>query len=243
MKELEIRNESNIFSSNFGEDEEIDSKVSQLELEEHKWRSRKYFWRMNDPGRVRWDLFIMILCVYNCFIVPFQAAFNPPVLSSVGMKLFNSCFDFIFMIDIAVMFRTSYISSTTGEEEYNLKKIARNYLVTTFWMDLLACLPMDIFSLIFSFNNTALSILNLFDLLKIIRLLRLSRIIMYMNAKDNVKMVLKVINMVFFIVVYIHFQACAFWIIVSSNEQWVPPFDYMYVNTWIFQDTLAMRYW
>lgn len=147
------------------------------------------------------------------------------------------------MFDVAICFRTSFIDHKTEEEQYDLKVISNHYLKGRFWADLLASLPFDFISLVAEKTSDSVQLLNLFGLLKLIRVLRISRIIMYLNAKENVKLTLKLVNIIFFLILYVHCQGCVWWLIVNSNEQWVPPYDFLYVQSWIFEDTLAMKYW
>lgn len=110
------------------EDDEKDFFITQTILKSE----RKYFWRMNDPIRVKWDLLIMTLTIINCFIVPFDVSFKPHIFYEVWIQLLYLIVDFIFMADIAVCFRTSFIQSKTGEEEIDLIPIAKNYLQGAF---------------------------------------------------------------------------------------------------------------
>ena len=63
----------------------------------------------------------MLIAVYNCFAIPVQVAFNPPGMKNTGISILNSLIDFLFAVDIFVMFRTTYINSDTGEEIFNSK--------------------------------------------------------------------------------------------------------------------------
>lgn len=122
------------------------------------------------------------------------------------MELLNAFIDLLFIIDVFVNFRTSYVNTKTGEEIFDLKKIALNYLKARFWIDILASMPFDLFTLFLIGRNQNTIVFKLFGLLKLIRVLRLSRIIMYMNLKDDVKMSLKLGKLIFFLVLYIHCQ-------------------------------------
>jgi len=159
------------------------------------------------------------------------------------MRVFNAIIDMLFMIDVFINFRTSFINSKTGEEVFNVKIIARNYLKGRFWIDILASLPLDIVSLVFLPSSGNTIILDLFGLLKLIRVLRLSRIIMYMNLKDNIKMSLKLVKLVFFLIMYIHCQGCAWYLIVKGDKKWIPPLDYVFITTGIYEDSVSMQYW
>jgi hypothetical protein len=55
----------------------------------------------------------------------------------------NWIIDFFFFLDILVNFRTTFIDQKTGDEVFNGKKIARNYIKSRFWIDFLATIPFD----------------------------------------------------------------------------------------------------
>ena len=60
-----------------------------------------------------------------------------------------------------------------------------------------------------------------------VRITRLGRIINYMRAQDDVRLGLKIFQMLFFLVLYLHFMGCFLYLIVKSDEGWRPPTDYM----------------
>jgi hypothetical protein len=54
--------------------------------------------------------------------------------------------DIIFLVDLLVNFRTSYVTLDTGDEVIQSKRIAKNYLCGTFWVDMMASIPFERFS-------------------------------------------------------------------------------------------------
>lgn len=67
-----------------------------------------------------WDIWIIILAVWNSLYVPFDIAFKPSVSNNVGMILLNAFVDFNFAIDIIITFRTTYYDKD-GEEIFDWK--------------------------------------------------------------------------------------------------------------------------
>ena len=99
---------------------------------------------MSDKKRLNWDIFIIILALYNSITIPLSIAFDPPFLNSLTITAIESLIDLIFFLDILVNLRTTYISSKTGDEIYNPKEIARKYLLSVrFFIDLLSSIPFD----------------------------------------------------------------------------------------------------
>jgi hypothetical protein len=58
-------------------------------------------------------------------------------------EFLNWLIDFFFLLDIIVNFRTTFMNSKTGEEEFDPKEIRWNYLKSRFWIDFLATVPFD----------------------------------------------------------------------------------------------------
>ena len=76
---------------------------------------------MDDPKKTKWDLFIILLALYNAYSIPFEIAFAPESLESVGVTLLNAFVDLCFLMDLIFSFRTTYIDTLTGDEVKNLK--------------------------------------------------------------------------------------------------------------------------
>lgn len=83
---------------------------------------------MNEPWRVNWDLFVILLALWNSVSVPFDLAFKPIILQNPWLKALNWIIDFLFVIDIFINFRTSFINIYNGEEVMDAKEIAISYL-------------------------------------------------------------------------------------------------------------------
>ena len=79
-------------------------------------------------------------------------------------------------------------------------------------------------------------------ILKLARILRLSRLTTFMNLKDDVKISLKIFRLLFFITLYLHFVGCMWWFLVKNPKNWIPPLDYVYVKTDIFDESVFNQY-
>jgi hypothetical protein len=89
--------------------------------------------------------------------------------------------DIIFVIDIIICFRTTYVNPATGDEIWSPSMIAKYYFLNSrFWVDLISSLPLDYFTIGTGF---IVDILSLVSMLKIVRITRISRIISNLNAK------------------------------------------------------------
>ena len=147
----------------------------------------------------------------------------------------------MFFFDIIINFRTTYIHQRTGKEVTNLWQIAGNYLYIRFWVDFLATIPFDTVGTL-AFQSSSGSLLQLFSLLKLVRVLRLGRIISIMKVRDDIKLSLKLIKLIFFLMMYLHCLGCAWYYIVMEYENWMPPLDYVWVQTDFYEEGLVFQY-
>lgn len=174
-------------------------------------------------------------------MIPVEVAFEPEVLESVAFIVINAIIDVCFAIDIFVVFRTTYVDPYDGKEVLDGKQIAKNYLAGRFWIDLLATIPFDTIGMLI-FKDSAEG-LQLFGILKLIRILRLSKIIAYMELKEDYKLFLKLVKLIFFLIMYLHLVGCTWYFIVDVSKEWIPPLDYVYVTSTFFEQDVNYRYW
>jgi hypothetical protein len=139
-----------------------------------------------------------------------------------------------------VAFRTSYIDDELGQEVGDGYKIAWNYVKGRFFVDLLASIPFDIFNLFIMNKETNSIVFQLFGLLKLIRVLRLSKLIAYLNLKNDMKMSLKLVKFIFFLIMYLHIVACLWFYIVRQDEEWIPPLNELSSRTTEIYDEKAI---
>jgi len=99
---------------------------------------------------------------------------------------------------------------------FESKKSAIVYLKSRFFIDVVSTVPVDTISeYIFNTKNKNLS---LFSTLKLVRVTRVSRMISRLNVARETKHVLKLIQLVFFLVMYLHILGCVwFWIVVIDD--------------------------
>ena len=143
----------------------------------------------------------------------------------------NSFIDLVFAFDILVNFRTTYYDRESQDEVKDPKQLAKEYIKTcsftapSFIIDFLSTVPFDTIALMFTESGSP--ILALFSLLKLVRITRLGRIIERMNVRQEMKSALKLFELIFLIVVYIHVLACLWFVIASREEVWWPTVDYV----------------
>ena len=180
--------------------------------------------RHNNPLRLRWDLFVMLLAIYNCISIPFDSAFSPE--ANLWYDLFEGTVDVCFALDIFINFRTTFLNSNSGLEVVSTTKVAWNYLKGgRFLVDLLASIPFEaLYGYIFP-NSGDNETLKLLGLLKLIRLLRLQRVIRYMKFKTGLKIGLRIVQLLFILLLIVHWIGCTWYILVRDKGSWLPPKD------------------
>jgi hypothetical protein len=192
--------------------------------DEDAYKKGKCWISINQPGKTNWDLFIMILATYNCFQIPIEVAFSPESFKSFPVKFTNSMIDFLFLIDIIVSFRTSYIEEG-GQEISSTLEMAKMYAKGQLTIDVFATIPFDTLAgLMFpnenevagaeNNNNSTQMFFKLLGVLKLVRILRLNKIITYLRSSEETKSLLKLMKLIFLLVLYLHIFGCAWWLTV-----------------------------
>lgn len=104
-----------------------------------------------------------------------------------------------------------------------VNKIAVNYvLYGRFVIDLVASLPIEIITLVINTNSDNLKFIGM---IKMIRLLRLGRMITFLKANQKLKFSMKIAQLVFFILMFMHWINCLWYFVVASSQSWYPPKD------------------
>ena len=113
-------------------------------------------WSYKNQLRMKWDLCIIVLALYNCITIPLDVAFPSEQEQAVihhtetngvdGTAIFERIVDCLFAVDIAMSFRTTYVNPLTNTEVMDGKRIAGNYFFSSrFWIDLMASIPFEMF--------------------------------------------------------------------------------------------------
>ncbi|KAK0093508.1 hypothetical protein PV326_013384 [Microctonus aethiopoides] len=159
-----------------------------------------------------WDWLILIATFYVAIIVPYNASFvstdRPTMVSDVVVEA-------LFMFDIVLNFRTTYVSRK-GKLVINGRKIAINYLKGWFLCDLLAALPFDLLYAfdVYSGEESGHSHIHL---VKLTRLLRLARLLQKMDRYSQYSAMILTLLMLSFTLVA-HWLACI-WYVIAEKEK------------------------
>ncbi|XP_045501599.1 potassium/sodium hyperpolarization-activated cyclic nucleotide-gated channel 2 isoform X4 [Colias croceus] len=201
--------------------------------------------------RFYWDLCMLLLLVANLIILPVAISFFNDDLSTRWIA-FNCLSDTIFLIDIVVNFRTGIMQQDNAEQVIlDPKLIAKHYLRTWFFLDLISSIPLDYIFLIFNqdFSESfqilhagrALRILRLAKLLSLVRLLRLSRLVRYVSQWEEVyflnmaSVFMRIFNLICMMLLIGHWSGCLQFLVPML--QGFPP------NSWVAINELQEAYW
>ena len=96
----------------------------------------------------------MVIATWNALTLPIELAFEPEFTESSWNGTLNLLIDFLFLMDMIVVFRTSIIGDN-GEIVTDQKTIAIKYLKGSFVIDFLSTIPLDSMAGIFLEKQTA----------------------------------------------------------------------------------------
>ena len=169
--------------------------------------------------------------------------------------------NFIFYVDLIANFITAY-ENEDKNVEFRLKKIALNYVQSWFFLDLIACVPINlIIDLVKPTlaedgegNDQSMKLLRLARLPRLYRLVRLIRLIRLLKMGDSFKKlfnslhinqgIAKLVGVIFIILFLNHFVACLWYWLAEflqptdgqeDNDYWV-------VRQELEDDTDGMKY-
>lgn len=87
--------------------------------------------------RLFWDLFLMLLILYELLMVPLRLSFD--FTEPRAMQIWEIILNVMFICDIFINFNTGYYSK--GLLVMERRRIVINYLKGWFWIDLIASFP------------------------------------------------------------------------------------------------------
>ena len=141
-----------------------------------------------------WDIFVMILAIYNSVTIPVHLAYGDE-LTIFNIPFLDKFAEIVFIFDMLVTFFTSYIDKN-GKVILNSYMIAKNYVKSSkFVFDLLAV-----------FAN--LPALYYFGIFKLVRIKRIHDFIEKLTVPITTKAFFKLLKLILFVVLYIHYQSC-----------------------------------
>jgi len=168
-----------------------------------------------------WDLVLFLFMVYELLTIPVELCFD--VLFSGFFLILDWIENILFVFDILVNFHTSFYQD--GIQVTSHEQIAKHYLRSWFFLDLLACLPFPLLTYYEVLPNTN----RLFSLFGLLRILKMIRIVKHFRIraavsklKDFIRMsgelngIMKFVRLWAVLIFLIHWVACI-WHLIGSN--------------------------
>ncbi|XP_035264475.1 cyclic nucleotide-gated cation channel alpha-3 isoform X3 [Anguilla anguilla] len=189
----------------------------------HPRKRKKEVWIM-DPATdlyYRWLSVISIPAMYNLMMLITRACFNELQNSFTTLWI---CLDYssdaLYLLDTFVRARTGFLEQ--GLLVKDPKKLRDNYRKTPqFKFDMISLFPTDILMLKVGFNNPELRFNRLF------RIPRLFEFFDRTETRTNYPNIFRISNLVLYILVIIHWNACIFFAISKTigfgTDTWVYP--------------------
>lgn len=129
--------------------------------------------------KLHWHVLVIALLLYSCIVIPVQIALYDELSSTC--LLFNHLVDFVFLIDMFIIFNSAYY-----DEDFNLIddrcKIATTYLKGWFFLDLVSIIPFDLF---ISQGNEAAHLVRFARIGRITRIVRLFKLARIMRLQKS----------------------------------------------------------
>ncbi|KAJ0062331.1 hypothetical protein NL108_007534, partial [Boleophthalmus pectinirostris] len=183
----------------------------------HRWTILHY-----SPFKAVWDWLILLLVIYTAIFTPYSAAF---LLNDIEEQKRRECgyscsplnvvdlmVDIMFIVDILINFRTTYVNSNE-EVVSHPAKIAIHYFKGWFLIDMVAAIPFDL--LIFGSGSDETT--TLIGLLKTARLLRLVRVARKLDRYSEYGAAVLMLLMCIFALIA-HWLACI-WYAIGNVEK------------------------
>ncbi|CAL8321436.1 unnamed protein product [Merluccius merluccius] len=174
------------------------------------------------PFKAVWDWLILLLVIYTAILTPYSAAFllndreeqkrRECGYSCSPLNVVDLMVDIMFIIDILINFRTTYVNQNE-EVVSHPAKIAIHYFKGWFLIDMVAAIPFDL--LIFGSGSDETT--TLIGLLKTARLLRLVRVARKLDRYSEYGAAVLMLLMCIFALIA-HWLACI-WYAIGNVEK------------------------
>jgi len=128
-----------------------------------------------------WCYLLSSILVYTATVFPYRLCFLEFRLGgaypeSLWLRAVEEIVNAVFYIDLSIGFFLSF-RNTRGVEVIRCSQIARRYLMGMFWLNLFACLPVELLDLIMGTDSSTSSMSKGIRILRLQKLVRLLRVI------------------------------------------------------------------
>jgi hypothetical protein len=95
-----------------------------------------------DSFKGYWDMYITLVLMITCVTTPMDIAFSENN-GDFEINVFSLVIDLMFLMDMVVIFNTAFYDIEVDIVD-SRKQIAKSYILSWFFIDLLAIIPFDI---------------------------------------------------------------------------------------------------
>ena len=134
-----------------------------------------------------WDIcLVMPLLLYLLVVMPFRLCFMNEAKKFSGTYWFEFMIDMLFLVDIALNFRTGYFVGSAEDDliEFDPYLVARHYFRGWFFLDIVSGIPFALLDLVFSSSGN-IKILKTAKSLRLLRFLKLGRLLKIEKILSN----------------------------------------------------------
>jgi len=185
--------------------------------------------------RSGWDGIVLLTLIYTAFEVPYTLTFGVILSVHEASGLIALAIDIFLLIDLVLNFRTAYVDRYDHLHIITSPKaIAKRYLKSWFFVDLISSLPLEFIMPLFlgshiTNNDRSLSeffkVLRIFRLLRGLKMLRVLRIFRLFNGYGRqlhfvreTAILLKCVKCLAAMLITAHYFAC-FWYLVGYHTE------------------------
>lgn len=184
-----------------------------------------------------------MLATINSILVPLELSFDEiEWFDGILYLLIDLAIDLVFLIDMILMFMTSF-RNKFGEEVKDQEKIIIHYVKKTrFFFDFFSLLGTIIFT-------SWMPSMKIFKFFKIVRILRVKSFIQHLNINTEVKTSLKIFKITFYTMISMHVYACVWYLVVKDGKneydidgkllKWIMPMEYFNVRNSSLLDDMS----
>ena len=166
-----------------------------------------YIFQEEQPIKLIWDTYILILLLYLAWTVPSSLVFDEEL--TVTSMVLEFWVDVFFILDLLVNFFVTF--EIRGVLQNKLSVIAKHYLSNGFWFDLVCSFPLN-WILIGVNLGSAMQIVTIKQLLRLVRVLKIGpKLVMVFNYlkmdPPTVRLIISIVSLIFLL----HYVACGYW--------------------------------
>jgi len=205
----------------------------------------QYVLRESNPIRRIWTVIVGLLLLYTGTLYLYRLSFvelhmGEPIRSDSSWSAFDEVVNVLFVVDLVINFVFTY-KDARGIEVDSIRLVVRNYLLSTFVINLVACMPSSLIELMTKSEGGSQVNINraarVARLQRVLRLGRLFKFAMQVNIAawrwlQKLRGV-RIINFFVGLIFVVHVLACGYYLVAACHPD---PED-----TWVARHTIDLE--